>query len=217
MAFMNCPKCGMMVSDKAEVCIKCKFILSKENIEKYKSEHPIFLFSVNCPYCKKRISTKSKTCVFCEKEISPEFMRTASKRIANKGIGCISLIIILMVISYIFRDSDSSKTTIEMKPKTVVTEKSSTTTSTSLPVQNSAWDGSVFQVKQWLKDNLDDPQSVDYVDWSPVSKSDGGNWMVRVKFRAKNAYGALILNNWVFYLDDLGQVLYYKDVAGIVD
>lgn len=64
--------------------------------------------------------------------------------------------------------------------------------------ENSAWDGSVHTVKRYLKDNLKDPDSVQYIEWSPVSMLEhkGENyWAVRVKYRAKNSFGGYVVSN----------------------
>ena len=73
-------------------------------------------------------------------------------------------------------------------------------------VKNSEWDASVSQVKKWLKANLKDPGSLEFIEWSPVSKRDGGGFMVRVKYRAKNSFGGYVVNNKVFFLNSAGTV-----------
>lgn len=79
------------------------------------------------------------------------------------------------------------------------------------PVVNSTWDGSVEPVKNWIKKNLNDADSFEAVEWSAVVKVDDG-YLVRCKFRAKNAYGAYILSNAVFKLDRQGSVV---NVSGL--
>ena len=73
-------------------------------------------------------------------------------------------------------------------------------------VENSHWDGSVQQVKTWLEKHANDADSLQYVEWSPVQKDPNG-YLVRCKFRAKNASGAYVLNENVFRLDAKGNVL----------
>jgi len=65
-----------------------------------------------------------------------------------------------------------------------------------MPLQ-SGWDGSVPCVKQYLEKNLNDPDSYESIEWSPV-KADGDHWIVRNKYRAKNSFGAKIIKNQVF-------------------
>jgi hypothetical protein len=73
-------------------------------------------------------------------------------------------------------------------------------------VKNSAWDGSVSQVESWLKENLKDPDSLKFVEWSPVSKTNDGGFTVRVKYRAKNSFGGYVVENKVFFLNSAGTV-----------
>ena len=80
-------------------------------------------------------------------------------------------------------------------------------TAPDVRVKNSAWDGSVSQVKSWLKDNLKDPDSLDFIEWSTVSKTSTGGCMVRVKYRAKNSFGGYVVDNKVFFLSSGGTVL----------
>jgi len=55
----------------------------------------------------------------------------------------------------------------------------------------SSFDGSVEEVKAYLAKNLNDPNSVEYVEWYPVVMKDDG-WRVIVKYRAKNRFGGVI-------------------------
>ncbi len=86
-------------------------------------------------------------------------------------------------------------------------------------VYNSAWDGSVYQVKRYLKKNLNDPKSFDAMEWSPVTTLDDDvirsanlkhKYIVRCKFRAKNIFGGYVINNMLFYLDAKGNVVNTK-------
>ena len=73
-------------------------------------------------------------------------------------------------------------------------------------VENSAWDGSVSQVKKYLRSNLKDPDSYESIEWGNVVKTDNG-YMVRHKYRAKNSFGGYMVDNNVFYLDFQGNVV----------
>jgi hypothetical protein len=78
-------------------------------------------------------------------------------------------------------------------------------------VENSEWDGSVRQVKNWFKNNLKDPKSTEYIEWSPVHKTEDGGFMVRVKYRSKNSFGGYVVANQVFFMNSQGEVQYYVD------
>lgn len=76
-------------------------------------------------------------------------------------------------------------------------------------VENSALDGSVKQVNDYLKANLNDWDSYEGVEWSPVTVMDSIplTYGVRHKYRAKNGFGAMILQEQVFKMDSAGRVI----------
>lgn len=79
-------------------------------------------------------------------------------------------------------------------------------------VCNDELDGSVRQVKEYLKDNLNDPSSYDAVEWSPVvQQPETKDFSVRHKYRAKNALGATTLYNQMFIMDSIGNVKSVQD------
>ena len=78
-------------------------------------------------------------------------------------------------------------------------------------VRSSSYDGSVRQVKAYLKRNLKDPDSFEAIEWSPLKKQSNGGYMVRCKYRAKNSYGGYVVENQVFYLDSKGNVTGYDN------
>jgi len=68
---------------------------------------------------------------------------------------------------------------------------------------NSAYDGRVDPVVEYLKNNLNDYDSSEFVEWSPVTKLDFKGepfWVVRLKLRAKNAFGGYILKNTFYFI-----------------
>ena len=75
--------------------------------------------------------------------------------------------------------------------------------------QSSGWDGSVRPVVQHLESNLRDPDSVEYIEWSPVIGR-GDFWLVRVKYRAKNGFGGYVVANQVALIQH-GQVVSLTD------
>ena len=124
----------------------------------------------------------------------------------EKGKGCCGLIalafVVFMVVSYILVTCVGSpqpkEKESEEQPKEVV--------------YNSEWDGSVRQVKQFLKENLNDPDSYESMEWSPVSQNPHTKWfLVRHKYRAANGFGAKMIYNQQFTLDSLGNVINVSD------
>jgi len=73
-------------------------------------------------------------------------------------------------------------------------------------VTQSSWDGSVPQVKDWLKAHANDPSSLEFKSWN-LSKYDNGNNDVFVTYRAKNGFGALMLYQGKFVLSPSGIIL----------
>lgn len=73
-------------------------------------------------------------------------------------------------------------------------------------VQNSGWDGSVYQVERYLENVLKDPDSYDGIEWSKVMPS-GSGYVVRHKYRARNSFGGMVIENRIFVLDADGNVV----------
>lgn len=73
-------------------------------------------------------------------------------------------------------------------------------------IQNSAWDGSVWQVKDYIKKTLKDPKSYESIEWSNVVEK-GNKYQVRHKYRAKNSFGGYVIEEYVFTLDEDGNVI----------
>ena len=77
------------------------------------------------------------------------------------------------------------------------------------PLQ-SGWDGDVLPVKQYLRQVLNDYDSSEFVEWSPVGKTYIGKepyWSVRLRLRAKNAFGAYITRDTYYYIRNNQVVL----------
>jgi hypothetical protein len=76
-------------------------------------------------------------------------------------------------------------------------------------VQNSGLDGSVYQVQDYLKTVLKDPDSVKYEKWGKVLKNDNG-YTVWVQFRSKNSFGGYVKSMYSFNLDSQGHILSFE-------
>jgi hypothetical protein len=82
------------------------------------------------------------------------------------------------------------------------------------PVQDA--DYNVPLVMAYLRANLNDPGSLSFAAWSKVVLMPDGDdpfWRVDCKFRAKNEFDALLLQNKVFCIAK-GKVLYCFDNPG---
>lgn len=73
-------------------------------------------------------------------------------------------------------------------------------------VYNSPWNGSVYQVKDYLEEHLKDPDSFDAIEWSGVNEVSDG-YIVRLKYRARNSLGGMIISNQIFNMDKTGKVI----------
>ncbi len=128
-------------------------------------------------------------------EMTPQEKKKAKLNLSLLAV--IVLIVMSVLIAGAF--SDSSEPQEKKEPVSVV--------------HNDVLDASVRQVKQFLKKNLNDPESYDGVEWSPVSQNPHTKWfIVRHKYRAKNQYGATQIYNQIFTLDSLGTVISISDV-----
>jgi len=73
------------------------------------------------------------------------------------------------------------------------------------PVQ-SGWDGSYYEVKRFLKQSANDPDSIAMAGCTDVSFVSGKGWLVGCNYRGKNAFGGLIkTSNW--FIIRHGQVV----------
>ncbi|MFZ5804893.1 MAG: hypothetical protein ACOY7U_08580 [Acidobacteriota bacterium] len=156
---------------------------------------------IACPECKKKISETAGNCPKCGYQLTAakvaEIKKKEQRTRNARAIGCLSIIAISFVLGVIdsFFSSDSPSSS------------KSTTSSPSEVVKNSAWDGSVWQVESWLKANLKDPDSLEFIEWSPVQKTRDGGFMVRAKYRAKNSFGGYVVENRLFFMDSAGNVI----------
>jgi len=57
------------------------------------------------------------------------------------------------------------------------------------PPENSAWDGSVLCVKQYLRSVAKDPDSLVFERWGEIAHNDKDGWLVWCDFRGKNSFG----------------------------
>jgi len=73
-------------------------------------------------------------------------------------------------------------------------------------IENSPWDGSVYQVKNYLNKTLKDPKSYESIEWGTVNEKNG-YYFVNHKYRAKNSFGGYVIETCTFKLDDNGNVI----------
>lgn len=176
MALIPCSECGKEMSPQAAACPHCG--------------HPLDGRPDTAPATKK-VSRAGQV-----REKEPFF---------SKGSGCalfvVALFIFFGVVGYI---NTPPKTEEELEAERRY--KAQEEEQRHWKVQNSAWDGSVVQVEQWLKKSLRDPDSFEAVTWGRVKKTESG-YQVTLTYRAKNGFGGVNVTNAVFLLSEDGVVI----------
>lgn len=66
-------------------------------------------------------------------------------------------------------------------------------------------------VKLYLESHLNDPRSLEFIEWSPLGKTENGNPAVRAKYRVKNFFGGYDVKNEMFFLDPFWRVTQSMD------
>lgn len=96
---------------------------------------------------------------------------------------------------------ETSENAILLKLKPVVVKTSENAILGDKPVQSA--NGKVQIVMNWFQEYLHDPYSMKIVRWSKPEKENFAGepyWVVRVRLRAKNSFGAYILNDYTFFI-----------------
>lgn len=71
-----------------------------------------------------------------------------------------------------------------------------------------SWNGSCRPVEQVIKKNLHDPASYEHVSTEVYKSADDSTiYQIETKFRAKNAFNAIVLNSATALVDSTGNVL----------
>lgn len=66
-------------------------------------------------------------------------------------------------------------------------------------------DGSVSQIERYLRTNLKDPDSLDFIKWVGPVLTDNA-WTVMVTYRAKNSFGGYVIESYMFIMDLDGRI-----------
>ena len=159
---------------------------------------------IHCKNCGTRNFVDDKVCGVCKRKLST--LTNLRNQGQNQNTSKISpsawilLIIVAFVCYAVFITPDNKKNS---GPKNAV--------------YNNELDASVSQVESYLKDNLNDPDSYSSVSWSEVFKLNDTKevgfacYQVRHKYRAKNAFGAYVIEEKMFKLDYQGKIVDVKD------
>lgn len=140
---------------------------------------------IRCPECRKKASISSTKCQNCGVTFTPDLVQktilSEKNAIMAKTFFFLASICFFVFFS-VFYDQD--------RPA----------------VYNSPADASVRQVRDYLRQNLKDPSSIEYIEWSRVMPTDNG-YLVSVKYRAKNSFGGYVVEQNTFILDKSGGVI----------
>lgn len=154
--------------------------------------------SFMCPHCgcenklyEDHIKYRYLNCGWCNNTIENPFYKKTIMDLAKDNWWKIAITIFIFTTYIIGANTDPN--------------------SISTPIENSEWDGSVAQVKQYLKRNLKDPDSYEGIEWSKVTKV-GNQYKVRHKYRAKNSFGGYVIEEFIFTLNEDGNVISKKNL-----
>jgi hypothetical protein len=208
---IKCPGCKEHISSSSSFCSHCGRAISKQPDSSIQAR-------VACPdgICTGAIKEDGK-CGYCGKNqhwVDPdknepkELHSTKHKTIQEWSISAKIIVGLLIVITisylYIYTYLENYG-----KPYTSLPPSNSTPVEV---VANSSWDGSVYQVERYLRNNLKDPDSFEAIQWSPVIKIPAVaqlpySYAVRCKYRAKNSFGGYVVEEKLFSLDSKGNVV----------
>ena len=174
---------------------------------------------IACSECGKEISSQAAACPHCghplpgaaasatSEDTSPQTSAPGKKPFWPKGSGCLFFIVIPSICILIVLNPPSEPTAEERQRHydERAREEAKEQEQRDWKVKNE-WDGSVYQVEQWLKKSLRDPSSFEAVKWGRVKKIDSG-YQVALTYRAKNGFGGSNVTNAVFLLSEEGVVI----------
>lgn len=165
---------------------------------------------IRCQDCKKSISDKAASCPKCGCPITREFIEKYRIEEAweKKLIWCI--VGILVIIFIIIANTSENKTVQAMSPSEIRNDK----------IKNifSYLGGSNKKLIDLVKSNMNDPSSFQHVEtkYKFLESKEGFEGrheilIVTMKFRQKNIFGAIVLNEVRAILSLEGEVLYVDE------
>ncbi len=191
---IECPACKSQVSSRAPSCPKCG--------------QPIAINSFHPPSFQQSSSQSAES---FQQQVSPPRRRGCG---GNLGLGCLGLIGLLFLVSLIGtllrssgdRDAQKSSPQQSATASPIATPLQSTANlknSNQTSSENSLPDSGLVYItmQRYLRDHLNDPASLDDLEIlgvSPMKKS--GSYRVVVSYRAKNGFGALVMQQQRFIL-----------------
>lgn len=156
-----------------------------------------------CRECGKEVSTEATKCPHCG---VPDPTKQSQKVGRGCGIGCLSIVAILLLLVLLVPDSKES-TTHALSP-----EDSAHVAAFGPKPQQSPWDGSYPVVERYLKSIANDPESIEFEGCTDVRRAADG-WQVGCEYFGANAFGAKVRASSWFTIAH-GQVVSTKEAPG---
>ena len=179
MALFPCPECSTRISDQAQSCPNCGWVVKKELLE------------ANAKVEEGRIAAEAA------KRETERAKYRKDKKDNRQAYLILSVVAVVFLAMVIWGKSKEKPLRYENTPADA--------TPTEAIVHNDKYDGSVWQVVDYVKKNTREPSSVKFIEWSELTFVDGA-WIVRAKYRAKNGFGGYTVETTIFRLDQQGNV-----------
>ena len=150
-----------------------------------------------CKECGNKVSTKANKCPNCG----------APVKTTNFAAGCLSVIIVTVLVVWIASSFDGDKKNSHVKHNDPNDDSSPkiTTRQEQIKSQFSAWDGSHRNLTKIIKKSMNDPKSYEHVE--TVYWDKGDHLLVQTTFRGKNAFGGVVKNTVTAQIDLNGNVV----------
>lgn len=192
-----CLKCGftrkLMKGAHGYKCPRCDVPRRVSVFEGSRRKNPLL---GNCDVCGEEVVKTARICSYCGTENPVRAERNSQPWIVGLILfGVVGTGILLVKL----RQPPPSALVVTAETPGVMREG----------VVNDPDDNSVPQVKAFLRENLKNPDSLEFMEWSKVNRTKEGLFFVRAKYRARNSFNALIVVNQVFFLDAAGKVINY--------
>ncbi|MGN6604544.1 MAG: hypothetical protein ACTHK8_18945 [Ginsengibacter sp.] len=127
---------------------------------------------------------------------------------ANKRGAIISMFIAFIVVPFICVKAINSSPSQDVALKNLTpSQKDSIVHVDLIKKQFSEWDGSNVNLVKYVKENMNDPESFEHVETVYWDLKDKNQIKVRMTFRGKNGFGALMKQSVVAYIDYSGKIL----------
>lgn len=220
--YAKCPHCGQVDivygGQKTHKCSSCgtrnKLDFDDSSMIVGQAENPVMpqFLQVACPYCGTvdivPIEEKRHHCSVCHRQYEVIYDDGTKQEKEKKK-----------TVSFLSSDDNKSGKKLNFKAIFIVAAIIIAVVSlfSLIPDMNSdptptKTDSYVMSgVRTYLMENLKDPSSYQDLEWSPSGVNSNGQYYIRHKYRAKNSFGATVVEQKIFYLDKSCRVVNSHD------